>query len=82
MYDDLRIRSSNRLTPIPPKYKAYIFRCYLVDSVLYKVILAPSLVIANQRLRDFSISNDLDFFWTFVQDDDFEVVYLNNVIPK
>ena len=52
MYKDLRIRNSNRNTPIPPKYKAYIFRYNALDvGFIYKVIVAPSLIVANQRLR-------------------------------
>lgn len=82
MYKDLRIRNANRSTPIPPTYKAFIFRCFCVDTIEYKVIVAPSLVVANQRLKDFCSENDLDFFWSFVQEDDFEVAFSNNVIPK
>lgn len=82
MYNDLRIRNANRPTPIPPSYKAFIFRCFCVDCFEYKVIVAPSLVIAHQRLKDFCADNDLDFFWSFVQEDDFEVAFSNNVIPR
>lgn len=82
MYNDLRIRNSNRSTPIPPNYKAYIFRYNaLYVGFIYKVIVAPSLIVANQRLRDFTSDNDLDFFWDYVCEDDFEVAYTNNVIP-
>lgn len=82
MYKDLRIRNSNRPTPVPRSFKAYIFYCNCLDSVEYKVILAPSFIIAYQRLKDFCIENDLDFFWLFLTEDDFEVAYSNNVIPK
>lgn len=83
MYRNLRIRNSNRNTPIPPTYKAYIFRCNMVDTVEYKVIVAPSLVVAYQRLKDFEYENDLvDLFWQFVCEDDFEVAYTNDLIPK
>lgn len=83
MYHDLRIRNSNRCTPIPPKYKAYIFRYNTLDAgFIYKVIVAPSHIVANQRLRQFTADNDLDFFWDFVCEDDFEVAFSNNVIPR
>lgn len=81
MYKDLRIRNANRCTPIPPSYRAFIFRYNCIDRFVYKVIVAPNLVIANQRLRDFTAENDLDFFWEFVSDDDFEVAFSNNVVP-
>lgn len=82
MYKDLRIRNSQRSTPIPPSYRAYIFSTSAVDYPVYKVIVAPSFIVACQRIKDFNIDNDLDFFWNFVQEDDFEVAYSNNVIPK
>lgn len=82
MYEDKRIRTSNCPTPIPFNYKAYIFRCFAVDSLEYKVILAPSLLVAHTRLKDFTRENDLDVFWSFVHQDDFEVVFPDNVIPK
>lgn len=82
MYKDLRIRNSNRPTPVPRTYKAYIFRWHGFDVPVYKVIVAPSLVIAFQRIKDFSIENDIDAFWQFVSEDDFEVAFSNNVIPK
>ena len=83
MYHDLRIRNSNRSTPIPPKYRAYIFRYNTLDTgFIYKVVVAPSLIVANQRLKDFTAENDLDFFWDYVCEDDFEVAYSNNVIPR
>lgn len=83
MYRDLRIRNANRNTPIPPAYKAYVFRTSAIDQSIYKVIIAPSYIVACQRLKDFQYENDLtDFFWFFVQEDDFEVAYTNDVIPK
>lgn len=82
MYKDLRIRNSNRPTPVPRTYKAYVFSTQCADRVEYKVILAPSLIIAWQRIKEFQIENDLDLFWSFCQEDDFEVAYSNNVIPK
>lgn len=82
MYKDLRIRNSNRSTPIPPAYRAYVFRYNALDRFVYKVVVAPSLMIANQRIRDFCTENDLDFFWEFVCDDDFEVAFSNNVLCK
>lgn len=81
MYKDLRIRNSYRPTPVPHTYKAYVFRCFLVDTVEYKVILAPSLIVATQRIKDFCAENDLDNFFNFIHEDDFEVAYSNNVIP-
>ena len=82
MYKDLRIRNANKATSVPPAFKAYIFKYTAVDSYVFKVILAPSFIVANQRIRDFSIENDLDFFWQFVQEDDFEVACSNNVLPR
>lgn len=82
MYKDLRIRNANRATPIPPKHRAYVFSTYACDIVQYKVIIAPSFIIAYQRIKDFNTDNDLDLFWNFVAEDDFEVAYSNNVIPK
>lgn len=82
MYQDLRIRTANRPTPVPRTYKAYVFRCFALDTVVFKVILAPSLLVAQTRIKDFSRENDLDVFWTYVQDDDFEVVFPDNVIPR
>lgn len=82
MYDDLRVRNSSRPTPVPYKHRAFIFRYNTLGSPVYKVILAPTLLIANQRIKDFTSENDLDFFWEFVTEDDFEVVYPFNVVPK
>lgn len=82
MYNDLRIRNANRSTPIPPTYKAYVFRTSVFDTCEYKVIIAPSLVIAFQRIKDFCTENDIDAFWHFVCEDDFEVAYSNNVIHR
>ena len=82
MYKDLRIRNSNRPTPIPPTYKAYVFRVETVDSYELKVIVAPSFIVACQRIKDWEIENDISLFWRFIQEDDFEVAYSNNVIPK
>lgn len=75
MYNDRRVRHSSRPTPVPSSYKAYIFVWYGVDAPIYKVILAPSPIIAHQRIKDFSIELGIDAFWNFVQEDDFEVVY-------
>lgn len=83
MYRDLRIRNANRSTPIPPRYHAYVFRCSAVDTYIHKVIVAPSLIVATQRLKDYDYENDLgNPFWTLVCEDDFEVAYTNDVIPK
>lgn len=83
MYRDLRIRNANRPTPIPPKYRAYVFRTSAIDEDIYKVIVAPSYIVACQRLEDFKYENDLtSFFWRFVAEDDFEVAYTNDVLPK
>lgn len=82
MYKDLRIRNANRCTPVPPSYKAYVFSTQCADTMAYKVILAPTLVIAWQRLKEFQIENDLDLFWLFVAEDDFEVCFSNNLMPK
>lgn len=82
MYRDLRIRNSNRPTPVPFNYKAYVFRVETVDSYELKVILAPSFIIACQRIRDWEYENDLTLFWRFVQEDDFEVCYSNDIMPK
>lgn len=82
MYHDLRIRNANRPTPVPRTYKAYVFSCYPADCIVYKVIVAPSLVSAWSRIMTFSADNDLDVFWQFVCEDDFEMIYSNNVIPK
>lgn len=82
MYKDLRIRNSNRCTPVPRSYKAYVFSTQCADTMSYKVVLAPSLVIAWQRIKEFQIENDLDLFWLFVAEDDFEVCYSNNLMPK
>lgn len=80
-YQDIRIRTSNKCTPIPPKCKAYVFRYNALDTFVYKVVIAPSLMVANQRIRDFTTENELDFFWQFVSEDDFEFVYFDNQIP-
>lgn len=82
MYKDLRIRNSNRPTPVPRSYKAYIFAFSCFDKVVHKVVLAPSLIIAHQRVKDFCAEYDVDAFFSFVAEDDFEVAYSNNVIPK
>lgn len=80
MYKNLRIKNSYRPTPVPWSFKAYIFGYHNPDgSIVYKVILAPSKIIAWQRIRDWSSENDVDFFWFLVSEDDFEVVYSNNV---
>lgn len=75
VYKDRRNRQSSRPSPVPGTYKAYVFCWYGVDTPIYKVILAPNLIIANQRIKDFSIDNEIDAFWRFVAEDDFEVVY-------
>lgn len=83
MYKDLRIRNANRSTPIPPVCKAYVFRANALDNIFYKVIVAPNYAIAYQRLKDWMFENDLsDFFWQNVCEDDFEVAYSNNLLPK
>lgn len=83
MYRDLRIRNANRPTPVPPKYKAYVFSTSAVDTLVYKVIVAPSYIVACQRLKDYQYETDTQsFFWRFVCEDDFEVAYTNDVIPK
>lgn len=82
MYKDLRIRNSYRPTPVPHTYKAYVFRYFTVDTIEYKVILAPSFIIAQQRIKDFCVENDVDNFFNFIYEDDFEVAFSNNVIPK
>ena len=80
MYKDLRVRNSYRPTPVPHSYNAFIFAYHNPDGSLeYKVILAPSKITAWQRIRDWSAENDVDFFWFFVQEDDFEVISSNNV---
>lgn len=83
MYRDLRIRNSNRPTPVPRTYKAYVFRYNALDRYEYKVILAPSYIVAYQRLKDFVYEQGLEnLFWQNVCEDDFEVAYTNDVIPK
>ena len=82
MYNDLRIRNSNKATPIPPAYKAYVFRVETVDSYELKVIIAPSMIVACQRIKDWEIENDLSLFWRLVQEDDFEVACSNNILPR
>lgn len=82
MYRDLRIRNSNRNTPVPPTYKAYVFRVNMVDTVEYKVIVAPSRVVAYQRLKDFEYEQGIALFWQFVCEDDFEVAFTNDIIPR
>ena len=82
MYRDLRIRFSNRPTPIPYTYKAYTFFWAHGFAPVYKTIIAPSYIIAEQRIRDFSRDNDLDVFWQFLCEDDFEVAYSNDVMPN
>lgn len=82
MYKDLRIRTANKATPIPPTYKAYVFRVDTVDSYVLKVILAPSFIVATQRIKDWEIENDISLFWRFVQEDDFEVACSNNILPR
>ena len=82
MYKDLRIRNANRNTPIPPSYKAFVFRVETVDSYEIKVVIAPSKIVAYQRIKDWEIENDITFFWRLIAEDDFEVAYSNNVIPK
>lgn len=82
MYKDLRIRCTSRCTPIPPSYRAYIFGCNCADTFNYEVIIAPSLVIAWSRIKEFSYENDLDVFWQYISEVDFQVAFSNNVIPK
>lgn len=84
MYRDLRIRNSNRPTPIPPTYKSYTFmwRGIGCGDTVYKTIIAPSRIVAMQRIKDFSYENDLDAFWTLLCEDDFEVAYTNDLMPR
>ena len=82
MYRDLRIRNSNKPTAVPRDYRAFVFSAPALDTVVYKVILAPSFVIAYQRLKEFSLEQGLDLFWSPVCDDDFEVVHCFDVPPK
>lgn len=75
MYEDKRIRTSNRPTPVGYAHKAFVFGFYNPDgSLSYKVILAPNDFIAWQRIRDFSTINQLDFFWILLAHEDFEVI--------
>ena len=81
MYRDLRIRNANKPTAVPRDYRAFVFRAPLLDTFVYKIILAPSFVIAYQRLKDFSNEQGFDFFWTLECEDDFEVVHKFDVAP-
>ena len=75
MYEDSRIRTSNRPTPVSFAHKAFVFGFHQPDgSMSYKIILAPSQIIAWQRIRDYSAINQLDFFWMLIAEDDFEVI--------
>ena len=82
MYRDLRVRNSCRPTPVPRNHQAFVFSAPMLDRVVYKVITAPSFVIAAQRIKDFNNDQGLDLFWTLVCEDDFEVVYQNDVPPS
>lgn len=82
MYRDLRVRNSNRPTPVPRSYHAFTFMWGHGIAPVYKTIVAPSYIIAEQRIRDFSRENDIDVFWQFICEDDFEVAHSNDVIPK
>ena len=82
MYKDLRIRHANKPTPIPPSFKAYVFRVETVDSFELRVILAPSYIIACQRIKDWEIENDLSLFYRFIEEVDFEVACCNNILPR
>ena len=83
MYRDLRIRNSNRPTPVPRTYRAYIFSTSAIDNLVYKVIVAPSYIVACQRLKDYQYETDtMSFFWSFVGEDDFEVAFTDDVIPR
>lgn len=82
MYKDMRIRTSIRSTPVPRNYRAFVFRYMALDTYVYKVILAPDFSVAFQRLKDFSVEQGLDAYWSSVTDDDFEIVFYNNIISK
>lgn len=81
MYRDLRIRNANKPTAVPREYRAFVFCAPALDTTVYKIILAPSFVIAYQRLKDFNIEQGLDLFWSLVTDDDFEVIHRFDTPP-
>lgn len=82
MYKDCRIRNASRSSPVPPNYRAWVFRYPTIGEYVYKVVLAPSMALAYQRIQDYARENDLDCFWVPVCNDDFEIIYPHNIIPK
>ena len=67
MLQDVRIRDSNRSTKIPATYQAFIYGWYGVDSIDYKVIIAPDRMHADQLLRDWAFREGLDnAFFRFI----------------
>lgn len=79
---DLRIRTSNRSTPVPFGSRAYVFLNVFDDVV--KVIIAPNMEYANQRFRDFLFEQGIDTKgWRVIPyDDDFEVICQGDVLPR
>lgn len=79
---DLRIRTSNRPTPVPFGSRAYVFLNVYDDVV--KVIIAPNMEYAAQRFREFLLEQGIDTKgWRVVPyDDDFEVICQGDVLPR
>lgn len=79
---DLRIRTSNRSTPVPFGSRAYVFLNVYDDVV--KVIIAPCMQYAVDRFNAFLLQQGLDRMgWRVVPyDDDFEVICQGDVLPR
>lgn len=79
---DLRIRTSNRSTPVPYGSRAYVFFNFFDDVV--KVIIAPNMEYAQRRFLDFLDDQGLDSRgWRDLPfDDDFEVICQGDVLPR
>lgn len=79
---DLRIRSSNRPTPVPRDCRAYVYRC--IDTGLCRVIISDSLERAHRYFKQWAEEQGIDLTWWVLQpsSDDFSLVLPYDVLPR
>lgn len=73
MLVDIRNRTSNAPVKIPPKFKAYVFQFSTIDSYECRVVIAASLTLASQYIKDWCRREGVDIFYTFLGEVDYEV---------
>lgn len=74
MLVDIRNRSSSKATPIPPNYKAFIYRFHCIDTYEFKVVIAKDKLSSDSFMKQFVYEQSLEnVFYSFVCEDDFSV---------